>query len=76
MSSPKSTSRTLFIDQSSAEQALVKLTAKMKFLEDAINKGTLSGDRLNKKIKELETTKSSVQAVQDQLDKDERRHEY
>lgn len=69
MSNPKSASRSIYIDQSSAELALDRLTKKMKSLEAEIAKGNLAGDKLNKKIKELDTTRSSVQAVQDQIAK-------
>src|SRR5689334_18552718 len=69
MSNAKSTSRSLYIDQSSAELALDRLTKKMKALETEIAKGTLQGDKLTKKIQELNGTKADVEALQDQIKK-------
>jgi predicted exporter len=57
MSNAKSTSRSIYIDSTSAQQALDQLTKKAATLQVAIDGGTLSGDKLNKKIKELATNK-------------------
>jgi len=69
MSNVKSTTRSLYIDTTSAQADLDKLTKKASDLQKAIDSGTLSGDRLNKKIKELDNTKTAIKNVQDQIDK-------
>jgi hypothetical protein len=69
MSNAKSTSRSIYIDSTSAQQALDQLTKKAATLQVAIDGGTLSGDKLNKKIKELAQTKDDIQKVQDQVSK-------
>src|SRR5690349_13831530 len=69
MSNAKSASRSIYLDTSSAQVDLDKLTKRAIDLQKAIDSNTISGGRLNKKIKDLAKTKDDIKKVQEQVDK-------
>jgi TP901 family phage tail tape measure protein len=68
-SSPKTASRSIYIDQSSAERALVNLTGVADKLEKSITKGSKAGKDMTAEIEKLGKTKANIAEVESAISK-------
>lgn len=65
----KSTSRSIYLDQSAAEVALERLTKNVEKLEASIKKGNKAGKDMTAEIAKLNTAKKSVDELKNAIDK-------
>lgn len=69
MSEAKTASRSIYIDQTSAELALERLSKSAEKLEASIKKGEAAGKNMSNEIKKLGDTQASIKQVQEAIEK-------